>query len=92
MALGPVILGHNYPVVSDAVKRILSKGTTFTLPHRLEYELSELLCSIIPCAEMVRFAKNGSDATSGAVRVARAYTGSGRMASTPAPRSFSAQV
>ena len=75
MALGPIILGHNYPAVSSAVKEILKKGTTFTLPHRLEVELAELLCDIIPCAEMVRFGKNGSDATSGAVRVARAYTG-----------------
>ncbi|MCM8788115.1 MAG: aminotransferase class III-fold pyridoxal phosphate-dependent enzyme, partial [Candidatus Omnitrophica bacterium] len=45
------------------------------LPHKLEVELAELLCEVIPCAEMVRFGKNGSDATSGAVRVARAYTG-----------------
>lgn len=75
MSLGPIILGHNYPVVNEAVKAILNKGTTFTLPHRLESELAELLCEIIPCAEMVRFGKNGSDATSGAVRVARAYTG-----------------
>jgi len=75
MALGAIILGHNYPVVTAAVKKILQKSTTFTLPHRLEIELAEMLCQIIPCAEMVRFGKNGSDATSGAVRLARAYTG-----------------
>jgi len=74
MALGPIILGHNYPAVSKAVKKVLEKGTSFSLPHRLEVEFSELLCEIISCAEMVRFGKNGSDATSGAVRVARAYT------------------
>jgi len=79
MALGPIILGHNYPVVTNAVKKILEKSTTFTLPHRLEIELAELLCEIIPCAEMVRFGKNGSDATSGAVRVTRAYTGRDRV-------------
>lgn len=75
MALGPIILGYNYPAVTDAVKKYLDFGTTFTLPHRLEIELSELLAEIIPCAEMVRFGKNGSDVTSGAIRLARAYTG-----------------
>jgi len=80
MALGPVILGHNYPAVTKAVKETLKKGTTFTLPHRLEGELAEMLCEIIPCAEMVRFGKNGSDATSGAVRLARAYTGRKKIA------------
>jgi glutamate-1-semialdehyde 2,1-aminomutase/spore coat polysaccharide biosynthesis protein SpsF len=75
MALGPIILGHNYPAVTDAVMRQITDGTTFSLPHPLEVELAETLVKIIPCAEMVRFAKNGSDATSGAVRVARAYTG-----------------
>jgi len=80
MALGPVILGHNYTVVTKAVKKTLEKGTTFTLPQRLEIELAQLLCEIIPCAEMVRFGKNGSDATSGAVRIARAYTGRDKVA------------
>ncbi|MEW6008460.1 MAG: aminotransferase class III-fold pyridoxal phosphate-dependent enzyme [Candidatus Omnitrophota bacterium] len=80
MALGPVVLGYNYPSVSEAVKKTLEKGTTFTLPNRLEVELSEILCEIIPCAQMVRFGKNGSDVTSGAVRVARAYTGKDKVA------------
>lgn len=75
MALGPVILGYTYPAVTEAVKKYLDSGTTFTLPHRLEIELSELLTEIISCAEMVRFGKNGSDVTSGAIRLARAYTG-----------------
>jgi len=75
MALGPIILGHNYPAVTDAVMRQIRDGTTFSLPHPLEVELAEALVKIIPCAEMVRFAMSGSDATSGAVRAARAYTG-----------------
>jgi glutamate-1-semialdehyde-2,1-aminomutase len=73
-ALGPVILGYSYPMVNEAVRRQLEDGVAFSLPHPLEVELAALLCEIIPCAEMVRFGKNGSDATSGAVRVARAYT------------------
>jgi len=75
MALGPIILGHNYPAVTEAVTRQLQDGVAFSLSHPAEVELSELLVETIPCAEMVRFGKNGSDATSGAVRAARAYTG-----------------
>lgn len=72
--LGPTILGNDDPAVSDAVVKQVKGGATFTLPHPLEVELAELLCEIIPCAEMVRYGKNGSDATAGAVRVARAFT------------------
>ena len=75
MALGPVILGHNYPRVNEAVTRQMQDGVLLSLPHPIELELAERLEEIIPCAEMVRFGKNGSDATSGAVRASRAYTG-----------------
>lgn len=75
MALGPIILGYNDPVVQEAVARQMKDGVSFSLPHPLEVELAELLIQIIPSAQMVRFGKNGSDATSGAVRLARAYTG-----------------
>lgn len=80
MALGPVILGHNYPPVNLAVKEQIDRGVAFSLPHAKETELAEKLCRLIPCAEMVRFGKNGSDATSGAVRAARAFTGRDRIA------------
>jgi glutamate-1-semialdehyde 2,1-aminomutase/spore coat polysaccharide biosynthesis protein SpsF len=75
MALGPIILGHCYPAVDEAVKRQMADGTAFSLPHPLEIEVAERLVEMIPCAEMARFGKNGSDATAGAVRLARAYTG-----------------
>jgi glutamate-1-semialdehyde 2,1-aminomutase/spore coat polysaccharide biosynthesis protein SpsF len=75
MALGPVILGHAYPRVEDSVRRQIAQGNAFSLPHPLEVEAAELLVELVPCAEMVRFGKNGSDATAGAVRLARAYTG-----------------
>ncbi len=74
MALGPIILGYNYSPVVEAVISQLKKGTTFTLMHPLEVQLAELLVDIVPCAEMVRFGKNGADATMAAVRIARAYT------------------
>jgi glutamate-1-semialdehyde 2,1-aminomutase/spore coat polysaccharide biosynthesis protein SpsF len=75
MALGPIILGHGYPAVIEAVERQLKDGVTFSLPHPLEIEVAERLAEMIPCAEMARFGKNGSDATAGAVRLARAHTG-----------------
>jgi len=70
----PIILGYNYPATDKAIIAQLKKGITFSLPSPLEAELARLLIKHIPCAEMVRFGKNGSDATSGAIRVARAVT------------------
>jgi glutamate-1-semialdehyde aminotransferase len=75
MALGPVILGHAHPVVNEAIARQLEDGITYTLPHRLEVEVAERIAELVPGAERVRFGKTGSDATSAAVRVARAVTG-----------------
>jgi glutamate-1-semialdehyde aminotransferase len=74
MALGPIILGYNNGRVDDAVIRQVKDGPIFSQMHPLEVEVAEMLVDLIPCAEMVRFAKNGSDTTSGAVRAARAYT------------------
>jgi glutamate-1-semialdehyde aminotransferase len=75
MALGPILLGYDFPAVSEAVIRQVHEGTTFTLMHPLEVEVAEALVDVIPCAERVRFAKNGADATGGAIRAARALTG-----------------
>lgn len=72
--LGAIILGYNDPDVTDAVKTQLEEGTIFSLPHEIEIKVAEKIIEIIPCAEMVRFGKNGSDATAGAIRLARAYT------------------
>jgi glutamate-1-semialdehyde 2,1-aminomutase/spore coat polysaccharide biosynthesis protein SpsF len=76
----PNILGYAHAEVNQAVAEQLDSGHSFSLPHPVEVELAERLTRLIPCAEMVRFGKNGSDATSGAVRVARAYTGRERIA------------
>jgi len=75
MGLGSVVLGYGYPRVNEAIMEQLKDGTNFSLLHPLELEVAELLTKVIPCAEMVRFGKNGSDVTSIAVRVARANTG-----------------
>lgn len=73
-SLASITLGHNDPDVTDAVKAQLENGVIFSLPHPLEMQVAEKIVEMVPCAEMVRFGKNGSDATSGAVRLARAYT------------------
>ena len=74
-ALASITLGYNDSQVNKSVKKQLKKGVHFSLPGILEAEVSELLCELVPSAEMVRFGKNGTDATSAAVRLARAYTG-----------------
>jgi glutamate-1-semialdehyde aminotransferase len=79
-ALGAVILGYGDPDVVQAARRQLDDGVVLSLPHPLEVEVAELLVDVIPCAEMVRFGKNGSDATAGAVRAARALTGRDHVA------------
>lgn len=79
-SLAAITLGYNDPDVDAAVAAQLQQGIIFSLPHPLEMEVAEKMISMVPCAEMVRFGKNGSDATSGAVRLARAYTGRDRIA------------
>ena len=73
--LTAIILGYADPDVDGAVSEQMKDGVIFSLPHPLEVEVSELICEMVPCAEMVRFGKNGSDVTAGAIRVARAHTG-----------------
>lgn len=78
--LASITLGYQDPDVTQAVREQLEDGVIFSLPHPLETEVAELICDMVPCAEMVRFGKNGSDATSGAIRLARAFTGRDRVA------------
>lgn len=74
VGLGSVILGHCYPRVIDAVIEQLKLGSNFLRPSPIEIELAELLVEIIPSAEMCKFAKNGSNVTTAAIKLARAYT------------------
>lgn len=73
-SLAAITLGYCDPDVDAAVRSQLDDGVIFSLPHPLEMDVAEQLVKLVPCAEMVRFGKNGSDATSGAVRLARAFT------------------
>lgn len=74
-ALGPITIGYNIEEVNNAIKEQLEKGISFSLQAEVEVELAEKIIDIIPCAEMVRFVKNGGDATTSAIRLARAFTG-----------------
>jgi glutamate-1-semialdehyde 2,1-aminomutase len=75
MSYGPLILGHTHPDVSEALERVVRMGTTFGAPTELEVELAELICEVVPSAEMVRMTNSGTEATMSAIRVARGYTG-----------------
>lgn len=79
-SLLPVVLGYQYQAVDEAIKKQLKNGIIFSLSSPLEFELALLLKKHIPCAEMVRFGKNGSDVTTGAIRLARAVTGRDHVA------------
>lgn len=75
MGLRSVTLGHNFePIVNAACKQML-KGTNFGRPAKIELECAETFLEMFENAEMVKFSKNGSDATNGAIKLARAYTG-----------------
>jgi glutamate-1-semialdehyde 2,1-aminomutase len=75
MGLRAVTLGHGYEPVVEAAYRQMLQGINFTRPAPLEVECAEKLLGLIEGAEMVKFAKNGSDVTTAAVKLARAYTG-----------------
>jgi glutamate-1-semialdehyde 2,1-aminomutase len=75
MGLRAVTLGHAYEPVVEAAYRQMKLGTNFTRPARIEVDLAEAMLEVVDGAEMVKFAKNGSDVTTAAVKLARAYTG-----------------
>ncbi|WP_141208063.1 glutamate-1-semialdehyde 2,1-aminomutase [Streptomyces griseorubiginosus] len=78
--LRSVSLGHAHPRVTEAVRREIDRGSNFVRPSVVEAEAAERFLATVPTAEMVKFAKNGSDATTAAVRLARAVTGRRRVA------------
>ena len=72
--IGAIILGYADPAVDEAVHAQIDKGVTYGINHELELELAEQLISLVPCAEMVRYAKGGGEACMIAVRIARGVT------------------
>lgn len=75
MGLRSVTLGHGYAPVAEAVAAAALRGTSFSRPSLLELAAAEDFLSLVPGADMVKFAKNGSDVTTAAVKLARAATG-----------------
>jgi glutamate-1-semialdehyde 2,1-aminomutase len=75
MAFGPIILGHAFDGIDNAVIQELKKGTLFAMTGELEVAVAEMISQMVPAMEMVRLACSGTEATMHAIRVARAYTG-----------------
>ncbi|MFN2373495.1 MAG: glutamate-1-semialdehyde 2,1-aminomutase [Cyclonatronaceae bacterium] len=87
MGLRAVTLGHGYERVADAASKAMYEGINFLRPSLLELEYAEELLDVVPGAEMVKFGKHGSDATTAALKLARAYTGR-EMVAIPAQQPF----
>jgi glutamate-1-semialdehyde 2,1-aminomutase len=72
---GPMILGHAYGPVENAVKEAIADSPSFGAPTAREVEVAELICSMVPSVEKVRMVNSGTEATMSAIRVARGFTG-----------------
>ena len=87
MGLTSVSLGHSYSPVIDAIKEELDRGVNFQRPSYIEKEMAESFLSIVPQHDRIKFSKNGSTATTAAVKLARAYTGR-KLVAFPADHPF----
>ncbi len=76
---GPMILGHTYPTVLEAVEKAARGGFSFGAPTQAESELAKLVIDSVPSVEMIRFVNSGTEATMSALRLARAYTGRNKL-------------
>src|SRR6185436_20509764 len=76
---GPLLLGHAHPVVAEAVRKQLERGTSYGAPTRLEVEMAEALTRLVSGLEMVRMVNSGTEATLSALRLARAVTGRAKL-------------
>ena len=72
---GPMILGHNHPVIREAVEKAVKDGLSFGAPTRREVEIAQLMIDLVPGIEMVRMVNSGTEAVMSAVRLARGATG-----------------
>ena len=72
---GPMILGHNHPVIREAVEKAVKDGLSFGAPTRREVEIAQLMVDLVPNIEMVRMVNSGTEAVMSAVRLARGVTG-----------------
>lgn len=72
---GPMILGHNNPMIREAVIKAMENGTSFGAPTAREIEIAELITQMVPSVEKIRMVNSGTEATMSAIRVARGFTG-----------------
>lgn len=72
---GPMILGHAYPAVVEAVQQTAAHSTSFGTPTELEIGMAERVCSMVPGLDVIRMTNSGTEACMSAIRVARGYTG-----------------
>ncbi|KPA53062.1 glutamate-1-semialdehyde aminotransferase [Photobacterium leiognathi subsp. mandapamensis] len=72
---GPMILGHNHPVIRDAVIEAAQQGLSFGAPTAMEITMADLVSKLVPSMEMVRMVSSGTEATMSAIRLARGFTG-----------------
>ena len=76
---GPMILGHNHPVIREAVEQAVKDGLSFGAPTRREVEIAQLMVDLVPGIEMVRMVNSGTEAVMSAVRLARGATGRNKI-------------
>ncbi len=79
MAYGPLILGHNHPVIKETIKSQLDKGWLYGTPTELEVTLAEKITEYYPSIDMLRFVSTGTEATMSALRLARGFTGKNKF-------------
>src|ERR1700691_4184923 len=79
LSWGPLILGHCFPPVIEALREVLEIGTSFGAPTEREVELAQLIHECVPSIEQVRMVSSGTEATMSALRVARGFTGRDRV-------------
>jgi glutamate-1-semialdehyde 2,1-aminomutase len=76
---GPMILGHAYPSVVEAVRKQVFLSTSYGAPTELEIEMAELIISMVPHVDLIRMVSSGTEACMSAIRLARGYTGRNRI-------------
>ncbi len=79
MGYGPLLLGHNHPAIRDAVIKQLSDGWLYGTPTELEVALAKEIIKLYASIDMVRFVSTGTEATMGALRAARGFTGKNKF-------------
>ena len=72
---GPMIVGHSHPEVIAAVREVIKNGLGFGAPTRIETEMADKVCELVPSVELVRMVNSGTEATMSAIRLARGFTG-----------------